>query len=291
MLSRDAPNKPPIWIVSLAIALASLLASAYFWHRLEAAHAKELSEAHARLEKRAEVSTVALEQYVEMVILGIDNTLRQLRSAYLANHGQFDNIAKETLQNLPPGMVQFVTIFGADGDLLYSSNDTAERINFKDREHFSAHVESSDDQLFISQPIVGRIAGVPLIQMTRPIRGKGGELIGVIGLPLRPDFVARQLDGLHIEKEDLLAIVRLDGSFVSRSRNLDEALKMKVPADRPYLLAKPGERGLFHSVSTVDKKQLAFSWARMERWPLAVAVAVDEQPQISALQRSHAGER
>ncbi|MEN9374172.1 MAG: hypothetical protein RIR79_1724 [Pseudomonadota bacterium] len=290
-MSEYYENRESIRIISFAIALVSLISSILLWNRLEVLHEEELREAHTRMEKRAETMNIAVEQYVEMMLLSIDNTLRQLRLAYIANPKDFDNIVKESMQNLPLGLVRFVTVFGTNGDLLYSSSRLNTFFNAQDREHFKIHAESQGDQLFISEPITGRLTSAPIVQLTRPIRTKEGQFIGVIGLPLRPEFVSERLHDLHIESNDVVAIIRMNGSFVSRSRNLQEALQTKVSDQRPYLRASPGEHGLFHDASTINHTVLAFSWRRMSRWPLAVVVGVDEAPELSNLRQKWSAER
>ncbi len=290
--NRIYDNKKVIWIISILIVLASVGGSVYVWDKLLASHAEEQEQMRVQVEKRAQVSAIALEQYMEMVVLSIDNTLRQLRAAYLSNPEQFDTIVRETLQNLPPDMVRFVVVFGADGTLRYSSNGiTSKQLNFKDREHFRVHAESQGDHLFISQPISGRLTGMTLIQMTRPIWTKDGRFIGVIGLPLRPDFVAKQLQDLHIGQEDTMAVMRTDGSFVSHSKNLARALQTTVRADRPFLHAPAGSNGLLRDTCAVEHKPMLFAWRRMKRLPLLVMVAIDEEPQNKLMQSNHAIER
>lgn len=278
--------------VSLLITLVTLLGCGYFWVRMIAAQSEDRQQTQSRTEQRAQILSTALEHQLDATFRSIDTAIRLLRSSYISNPGQFDAAIKSATESFPAGMIQFVTIFGPNGDLAYSSNGVTERLNFADREHFRVHLESKEDQLFISKPIIGRIAGIPLIQFTRPIYDQG-RFLGVIGVPIRPDYLARQLGELHSDQADLLSIVRFDGSFISRSRNLDEALKMKVPADRPYLLAKPGEQGTFRSMSTADSipLPLVFAWSRMESWPVAVVVAINEQPRMRALDQSGLGER
>lgn len=284
-------NRASVWIISVAIAIACLFGTVISWHRLEVAHDNELRKAHAEMEKRAETMNIAVEQYVEMILISIDNTLRQLRLAYIANPKAFDQTAKEAVQNLPLGLVRFVTVFDTKGELIYSSNGTDQHFNAQDREHFRVHTKTQEDKLFISQPLEGRITGERIIQLTRPIWTKDGRFLGVIGLPLRPNFVAERLNDLHIEPSDVISIVHMDGSFVSRSRNLEEALKTKVSSKRPYLSSGSGESGLFRDASTIDKMQLTFSWRRMSRWPLAVIVGVDERPQLANLEQKWHEER
>lgn len=187
-------------------------------------------------------------------------------------------------------MLQFVTVFDAEGYLAYSSNGTRDHLFFGDREHFRIHADRRDDQLFISKPIIGRIANVPLIQLTRPIRD-GERFFGVIGIPLRPDYLSDNLRSLKVDPADMLAIVRLDGTLIARSHRLEEALKTRLPADRPFIGAQAGQRGLFRSDSAVDGVPLLFSWQRLAAWPLSAVSAIDEDAELAAMRQYHAAQR
>jgi PAS domain S-box-containing protein len=116
-------------------------------------------------------------------------------------------------------------------------------------------------------------------------------LVGVIGIPLRPDYLSKRLFDLHANPDDLLSVLREDGSFITRSRNLQEALNTQVAPSRPFLRARPGEKGLFRDVSTVDKIPLLFSWSRLKEWPLAVVVASNEAVGLGVLRQHQADER
>ncbi|MBL8491486.1 MAG: response regulator, partial [Rhodocyclaceae bacterium] len=240
--------------------------------------------------QRAAQLEEAVAQQLDAILRSTDTALQHLRATYVHNRRGFDRAARDVLATYPKGMLQFITVFGPDGYLAYSSTPNGQRLYFGDREHFRVHADGGKDGFFISKPIVGRIAGVPLVQLTRPILDDG-KFLGVIGIPLRPDYLSDKLGLLRVDEADTLSIVRLDGSIIARSHHLEEALKMRVPADRPFMSAKPGERGQFRSVSTVDKVPLLFSWRRLEAWPVVAVAAINEEAELAPLARGHAEER
>ncbi len=250
----------------------------------------EADAARQRIELRAVQLDHAVALQLDATLRSIDTALRHLRNVYVHDRGGFDRAVRDVLAAYPQGMLQFVTVYGPDGYLAYSSTPTSERLYFGDREHFRVHTEAADDLFFVSKPVVGRITGIPLIVLTRAIR-QGKQLIGVVAIPLRPDYLANDLGRLRVYPTDTLAIARTDGSIIARSHHLDEALRTIVPADRPYLRAQPGERGLFRSVSAVDKVPLLFSWQRLSAWPLSVVAAIDENAELMPLLQRQEGER
>ena len=277
-------------VTAALIVGVTIAAGLYYWTSLQAAQAADADAARHRMEIRAVQLDHAVALQLDATLRSIDTALRHLRNVYVHDRGAFDRAARDVLAAYPQGMLQFITVFGPDGYLAYSSTPSSERLYFGDREHFRVHLDSADDPLFISKPIVGRLAGVPLIQVTRAIR-EGTRLLGVVGIPLRPDYLANDLGLLRVDPADTLAIVRTDGSIIARSHHLEEALRTIVPADRPYLRAQPGDRGLFRSVSAVDKVPLLFSWQRLSAWPLSTVAAINEDAELMPLLRRQERER
>ena len=275
---------------SMLLAGTVVLACALYWTALlnsqEAALAVQRHHAVLRVAQLDEAAS----QQLDATLRSVDTALRYLRKVYVRDRGSFDQAAQDVLAAYPKDMLQFITVFGADGYLAYASNGSKERLYFGDREHFRVHAESEADTLYVSRPIIGRIAKAPLIQITRPIRD-GKRFLGVIGIPLRPEYLSDNLRSLRIDPSDTLAIVRLDGSFIARSHNLEEALKTRLPADRPLVGAPAGARGQYRNLSTVEQVPRLFSWQRLAAWPLTTIAAIDEDVEMQEIVRRQANQR
>lgn len=277
-------------LLAFLIVGLSVAGSVYYWRVLTASEAQALQNARVRHEQRADQLSIAVAQQFDAVIRSVDTGLKHLRTVYVNDRRHFDAAAQDLLRTYPPEMLQFVTVFGADGYLQYSSNGGTERLFFGDREHFRVHADGSGDSLFISRPIIGRIANIPLVQLTRPIYD-GKRFVAVIGIPLRPDYLAKLLNEMQTDPLDLVTVVRADGRFVTRSRNLEEALNTQLPATRPFLSAPAGAHGRFRDLSTLDKVPMLFAWRKLSTWPVSVVVAVNEAPELLALASDQHQER
>ncbi|MEY4592691.1 MAG: hypothetical protein RIR18_1586 [Pseudomonadota bacterium] len=278
----------------LAMLLVPGVGSVLYWDALEKRHTEALVQAKERTEQRAVQLNEAVVQQLDATLRSVDSSLIHLRKVYVNNPSAFDQAVRDTISSYPEGMLVFVTVFGKTGDLNYTTaqvHPSSTPLNFADREHFRVHADNSDDRLFISQPITGRIAHTPLIQLTRPI-WKNKQFIGVIGIPLRPEFLSERLQALRLSETDLLAIIRpSDGSFIARTHKLEEALQTKVPPDRPFLQSAPGNSGLYRTLSVVDKVPLVFSWRNLKEWPLVTVAAVNEQTEVAQLTKMQSLER
>ena len=271
----------------------ALLACGLYWGSLLNRQAQQWQAAQQRSEWRAKQLNEAVTQQLDATLLSLDVALKHLRSVYLHNPAGFDMAVRDVLASYPPGMLQFVTVFGADGKLLYASSPSASKAlgqDFSDREHFSVHAHGGADTLFISAPLDGRLSDATLVQITRGI-WDGRQFRGVIGIPVLPAYLSRQLVQLQVDPADILAVVRFDGSTIARSHHLEEAMKSKLPPDRPFLQGKAGERGLFRSTSTYDRLPMLFSWQRLALWPLVTVAAINEAAELAPLSLALEGER
>jgi len=267
----------PLIIISFTVS-----ASIFYWKSLLVNQQVEMGTAQHRSELHVQQINEAVDQQLDATIRSLDTILKHLRPDYLHNRKDFDRIVLDALGSYPKEMLQNVIVIGADGYVSYSSNSKPNHIFAGDREHFRVHAESNQDQLFISKPILGRIDGSWLIEFTRPI-WDGKRFVGVIGIPVRPEYISNRLWSLHIDPNDMISIVREDGRIIARSRKLKEGLQLTVPLDRPFMHSHPGEHGIFRSVSITDQVPMLFSWRHLANYPIIAVAAIDETVELTGV--------
>jgi hypothetical protein len=90
-------------------------------------------------------------------------------------------------------------IIGPDGVIVMSSvAATGAAVNVGDREHFRVHLESKDDNLFVSKPVLGKVTGKWAIQLTRRIAKPDGSFGGVIVASVDPNRFSRLYNAIDI---------------------------------------------------------------------------------------------
>src|SRR5215471_15160665 len=133
------------------------------------------------VERNADNLARAFEQDVAHSLREVDWTILLLRSSYLARSPSFDFVELTKQLNSADGLTLQYSIIGPDGFIQQSSLGTPkERIDLRDREHFRVHVSSTQDHLFISQPVLGRLSGKWTVQLARRITNPDGSFGGVI---------------------------------------------------------------------------------------------------------------
>jgi len=280
----------PSAVLALAIVLLAALGATFYWLKLADLHSTEYVAVLDRNEQRAKQLSEAATQQFDSTMRSADTALQYLRGVYLNDRNEFDHAVRLVMANYPAGMFEMVVVTAPDGYASYSSTGPIHRIYMGDREHISAHRADTPDQLFVGSPVMARIGEQAVIPLSRPLRSKG-KLLGVISMPLRPQYFAEKFNALLVDPDDVMAIVREDGSFIARNHHLQEALKTRLPPDRPFLHANPAMRGVFRDMSSVDHKPLVFAWRRLAQWPVSVVVAVNEATELNRLNERQGRER
>lgn len=281
------------WLKAILVLAAALFAPAMYWYSLLENQQAESMAIALRNEARAAQLNEAVTSQADSMLRSVEVALRHLRRVYLKDPSHFDAAVSDVLSAYPEGMLKFVTVFGADGYLAYASHSglspAQRQTYFGDREHFRVPATQSEDAIYISEPIVGRLSGERLVQLTMAIREKD-RLVGVIGIPLRLDYLSERLASLRVDTSDVLSILRLNASIIARSQDLDEALRVGIAPDRPYLGASPGATGMFRG-KTIEGKTMLFQWRRLAAWPVFAIAAVDEQVELQVAWERQAQER
>src|SRR5262245_11580993 len=101
--------------------------------------------------------------------------------------------------------------------LMSSATSSPAPVNLSDREHFRVHQDGSEDRLFVSKPILGKVTGKWAVQLTRRITGSDGSFAGVIVASVDPAHFSRLYDAIDVGRTGLIALGRMELSGQSRA--------------------------------------------------------------------------
>src|SRR5690242_1419057 len=153
----------------------------------------------------------AFEAHLIQSLGDVDRTLHLVRAYYLHDPAHVDLRAWQHDSSLFEREVMQVSIVGADGYVRSSTNPASRRIYLGDREHFRTLAAAHDDQLYISKPMVGRISGRTVIQVSRRIVRPDGTFDGIITASLDPAYFARLYDSIEVGAEGYIRVIGMDG--------------------------------------------------------------------------------
>jgi diguanylate cyclase (GGDEF)-like protein len=183
------------------------------WFAAWALFAHERESLLRENERDASNLSLVFEQNVSHTIEDLDRILKFLRraAAYAGGAVDWPSLVKEDYA-VEDQTVQ-VSVIDANGVLLTSSDllYPQTRIDLSDREHFRAHLLSSDDRLFVSKPVLGRVSGKWTIQFTRRITDAAGKFAGVLVVSFDTELFARDYADLKFGRGGGFALLGDDG--------------------------------------------------------------------------------
>jgi len=150
-------------------------------------------------------------------------------------------------------------------------------IDVSDREHFRFHLTNTDDQLFISKPLIGRASGQWSIQITRRFHNSDGSFAGVVVASLDPQHLTRFYDKIDFGLSASISLIGSDGVVRSSGGSAGGfALAQDITGTKMFNLMAAGGNATFESADASDGLDYLDTVRKVKGHPLWVAVRVNK---------------
>jgi PAS domain S-box-containing protein len=233
---------------------------------------------HARSE--AGNLSAAFESEVSQTLNSVARAMANVAEHMRAAHGDFDmhDWAKE-LPMLAAATIQGA-ILGPNGMLLSTTLEPhVAPVDLSDREHFRVHLDGRFHGIYVSKPLIGRVTGQTVLQMSQRVDAADGTFLGVIVFSLAP----AQLTALHriidLGPRGRMTIVGESDNVVRArfgvgSENGSVGAGERVPPP-PASATTDGPTRYFIRQSVIDQVNRLYSVRTMDGYDLLVAVGLD----------------
>ena len=239
------------------------------------------------LDRRARIHSAEVEQatltraYAEHIgktLESADQALRFIRSEHRRLGSALDIKAYLNDGDIIGTDFHQLGVIGADGFLTHSSVAFS-RVDLREREHFRVHVNSKEDQLFVSKPVLGKASGKWSIQLTRRIQTASGEFGGVAVLSMPPTYFGKYFERTNSGDNVLTGLTGLDGVIRVRTPDPDGKGMGADVRERPLFKEMVARgSGVTRQVGGVDKVERIFAFQTLAPYKLVVysGKAVDD---------------
>jgi diguanylate cyclase (GGDEF)-like protein/PAS domain S-box-containing protein len=203
------------------VMIAVIWSGAFFLAKEEREHAYEAAV------RQGSNLTHVFEEYIARVVKNTDSQLLVLRDLYRQREQQdFDLPHWINDDKLKHDLVVQYSIAGRDGILTFSNlGPIASTISIKDRAHFRVHADSTTDELYISEPVIGRLSGQSTIQLSRRLTAPDGTFGGVIVASLDILQIQKFYNSIDVGRAGMISLIGFDGIIRARSDSIKPGIE------------------------------------------------------------------
>ncbi len=228
-----------------------------------------------------------LEAHLSRSLTELDRSLRIiLRNYLLYPEGfDFDDWMHGTL--LSDDQIVQLSILRPDGFLAATSMDSppAKPVDLSDREHFRIFAEDRSRELYISQPIVGRVSGRTTIQFARRIDLSDGSFGGVIVASIDPQYFARVYSSVDLGQNGRIVFLGHDGTTRAIGGGAAEPSGLDHSGSELIERVKRAGSGWFYTGDLPgDGVRRLVAYRALDGFPLIVAISQSTQELFAPLE-------
>ena len=253
-----------IWMATL---LLLCVVAAFSYVQLQNIRQQQLATVESTLSNLTRVN----EEHATRTFHSAEQALQFMISEYAEEGTTLDLKSLVDRGVIDGGMFVQVGIMNALGIFRFGNMPLTPDMDWSDREHFKVHLISDTKELFVSKPMVDRVSGKPLIQLTRRINQPDGSFGGVAVVSLDAHYFSRFYAGLELPAQSLATLVGLDG--VIRARQLDGKAtsgESVLPEGQILRLVQRNSSGIYTGFSPIDGVERVYAYRKISGYPLVV---------------------
>jgi diguanylate cyclase (GGDEF)-like protein/PAS domain S-box-containing protein len=194
-----------------------LVAIAIIWGGIYLLSSEQRQLAHEDALRQGSNLARVLEEYIRRVVQESDNALLALRQDYQHNPQNFDLASWVAHTQSHNNLTAHFGITDAKGYVTLSSHGPLRTpLYVADRRPFAFQRDSTADELFISDPLVGQVSRRLTIEFTRRANKADGSFDGTVASALDVSELERFFSSLDLGQGGVVSLVSSDGVILAR---------------------------------------------------------------------------
>ena len=264
----------------LACGLSILTVAAVAWLACQA----DLAQVKAGLDTANRLNAKGYAKFVALNLSMVDGELTGLREARLNGRKLPPQSVLDARLKALGGLLMQVFVADVNGLVVDSSLGLPKAaVSIADRPYFLAVKNNPLDELFISQPMLGRVSKKLSLQLMRPILTPDGRFNGAVVASIDPEVLKAYFTGLKaLDNQGALTIIGTDGivRFRLDVKGFSAGQDFRASPRWPELVAQPA--GVFEQPGLLDGVLRRVAFHQVDGQPLLVTVAAGVTAQLSS---------
>ena len=242
----------------------------------------DLSQVKAAMDAAITLNARGYAKFVALNVSLVDRELTELRMAHVNGVKLPPQSAIDVNLKALGGLLLQVAVADADGLVVDSSlGRPRAAVSIADRPHFLAARNNPLDQLFISEPVLGRVSKKLSLQLVRPILTPDGRFHGVIVASIDPELLKAYFTDLKaLENQGALTIIGTDGIVRFRLEAKGFSAGQDVRAGPRWKEIATQPSGLVEHKGLLDGVYRRMAFHRVDGYPLVVSASTGLQEQL-----------
>jgi PAS domain S-box-containing protein len=226
--------------------------------------------------------TRAYAEHVAGTLGLIDQLLLHVRSEYErdSQNPDFLDVMRNAATGVNAGAL-FVAISDEHGRVLASTTAVSGKAQFlEDRDYFRVQRSADTDRLYISEPLIGRIAGMQILAMSRPLRKPDGHFAGIVFVSFDPRYLSGFFTDLVLSKGSRFAVIGRDlivRNMITATGDASAWIGRNVANSQLASAVIRSPAGDYEAPSVLDQSRRLFSYRALADYPLIVTAGVLEE--------------
>ena len=273
-------SKKNIYAITCGICILLLWMFLWFQYQYDS------RQANASAETNVANLTKAFEENILGTIRHLDEFLVTLRRDFPQHKDQIPDLLTSYNRHSDRQLIIQLSITDARGIMIFNTKEMPDTpLDLSDREHIRVQMNSSEDNLFISKPVLGRASKKWSIQFTRKILDRNGAFAGVVVLSVDPAYFTGFYKSIDIGSKGVITLLGMDGVIRARSsaptQGVD-AIGTSIPGTTILLDPARPSFGTYRAPSVIDGVNRIISYRRLKSYPLVVRVALAEDEALKS---------
>ena len=238
--------------------------------------------AYMTAERRAGNLVRVIDQSFSHIFMSVDASLLFLRELYQQNPLNFDLSAWIRDPSVKNALTFQFSLLDAKGRVVHTSYlKSVIGADRSDREYFRTQLNSTKDELFISEPLILRSSGRTAMILSRRVTAPDGTFVGIVSALVDPSQLAKQVGAIDLGHNGTFGLFNFDGFVLTRVVNGEvdwpNIGRKLAPSSGVLVRAEQAKSGNYwNGPSVIDNVSRLVSYRVLESFPLIAVVAISE---------------